>query len=263
MMTLAEAAALDVADPLAPLRERFMRPDSLIYLDGNSLGMLPQASVAASADMVERQGRAADPQLERRWIDVPTRIGGRIAPLTREAGEVIAADRPASICSSCLSLHCVAIRRVGSRVSEGNFRPTCTSRRSGRVRARGRIARGGARRSRRCAGRYRRAAAHPRPLQDRRASTWRGGPPTPIRWRVDAWDLSHSAGAVAVDLMALTPIWRSDAAINSERRARAPAYLLSRSGGRRRSAIRCRDGCHAAPFAFTDDYVAAPGVKRG
>ena len=41
MKTRADALALDAADALAPLREQFDIPPGLIYLDGNSLGVLP------------------------------------------------------------------------------------------------------------------------------------------------------------------------------------------------------------------------------
>ncbi|MCH2554798.1 MAG: hypothetical protein MK030_05910, partial [SAR116 cluster bacterium] len=41
-VTLAAAVARDTADPLAPFRERFDIPAEVIYLDGNSLGVLPK-----------------------------------------------------------------------------------------------------------------------------------------------------------------------------------------------------------------------------
>jgi kynureninase len=51
--TEAYARALDAADPLAPLRERFYLPEGAVYLDGNSLGLLStdaEAAVLASLD---------------------------------------------------------------------------------------------------------------------------------------------------------------------------------------------------------------------
>ena len=41
----AGALALDDGDPLAPFRERFVIEDDLVYLDGNSLGRLPRATL--------------------------------------------------------------------------------------------------------------------------------------------------------------------------------------------------------------------------
>jgi kynureninase len=48
MNTRDEALALDRADVLAPLRQQFDIPPGLIYLDGNSLGVLPSATLARS-----------------------------------------------------------------------------------------------------------------------------------------------------------------------------------------------------------------------
>ncbi|MCB0240770.1 MAG: kynureninase, partial [Anaerolineae bacterium] len=50
------AYELDAADPLASFRERFVIADpDLIYMDGNSLGRLPRASIDVAADLVQRQ----------------------------------------------------------------------------------------------------------------------------------------------------------------------------------------------------------------
>ena len=43
-MTRDEAQILDAQDALAPLRRQFELPDELIYLDGNSLGVLPRST---------------------------------------------------------------------------------------------------------------------------------------------------------------------------------------------------------------------------
>jgi kynureninase len=54
-MTREDCLALDASDPLAALREQFLLPAGKIYLDGNSLGVLPRATPARVAQVVEQE----------------------------------------------------------------------------------------------------------------------------------------------------------------------------------------------------------------
>ncbi|MGH6624562.1 MAG: kynureninase, partial [Burkholderiaceae bacterium] len=45
---------LDARDPLAAHRRAFALPDSVVYLDGNSLGALPRATSSRLRDVIER-----------------------------------------------------------------------------------------------------------------------------------------------------------------------------------------------------------------
>ncbi len=95
MTTLDDARRLDTADPLAGFRERFALPDSVIYLDGNSLGALPKATSGRVEAVVQSEWgedliRAWN---TRDWISAPKRLGDKIARLIGAApGEVIAGE---------------------------------------------------------------------------------------------------------------------------------------------------------------------------
>ena len=82
-MTLDEAQQRDAADPIGFARERFKLPEGIIYLDGNSLGALPAGAPAALAHTAERQW--GDDLIaswnKHEWIDWPTRIAARLAPI--------------------------------------------------------------------------------------------------------------------------------------------------------------------------------------
>src|SRR5262245_19562547 len=94
-ITRADCEARDRADPLAPFRARFVLPDSIIYLDGNSLGALPKAAAARLKEAIEAQwGRDLIKSWNlHRWIDLPQRAGAKIARLIgAKAGEVVVAD---------------------------------------------------------------------------------------------------------------------------------------------------------------------------
>lgn len=87
--------ALDRADPLRSFRERFVLPDGIIYPDGNSLGGLPRATAARVAHVVERErgDGLIRSGTEAGWIDLPRRVGAKIARLIGAGpDEVIVAD---------------------------------------------------------------------------------------------------------------------------------------------------------------------------
>lgn len=95
MTTRAYAESLDAVDPLAAYRDAFRLPDSVIYLDGNSLGLLTHAARAALRETVDVEwGRdligswnTAD------WVDLPRRVGAKIAPLIgAHADDVVCTD---------------------------------------------------------------------------------------------------------------------------------------------------------------------------
>jgi kynureninase len=88
------AAAFDKADPLARFRTRFVQDDTpRIYLDGNSLGRMPIATAAR----IEAMLRAWSSELVggwHRWIDAPVHTGDLLAEavLGARPGEVLACD---------------------------------------------------------------------------------------------------------------------------------------------------------------------------
>ena len=91
----AYAAQLDAQDPLAHFRERFVIADpDLIYLDGNSLGRLGHATVTLADDLLQRQwGTRLIRSWNEGWFEAPERVGARIARLIgAQADEVIVAD---------------------------------------------------------------------------------------------------------------------------------------------------------------------------
>ncbi|MGH8830224.1 MAG: kynureninase, partial [Polaromonas sp.] len=55
MKTLENIRALDAQDPLRALRDQFTLPNGVIYLDGNSLGVLPKTAAARVADVLTRE----------------------------------------------------------------------------------------------------------------------------------------------------------------------------------------------------------------
>jgi kynureninase len=94
-MTRDDACALDADDALAPLRAQFDIPDGLVYLDGNSLGVLPRATPARIAQVVQQEWGSGliGSWNSAGWMALPQRIGDKIAPLVGVGpGELVVAD---------------------------------------------------------------------------------------------------------------------------------------------------------------------------
>ena len=88
-------AERDRADPLAQFRERFVVDDDVIYLDGNSLGRLPRDTPRRLAHLVgDEWGRGLIRSwTDAGWMDSPRRLGDKIARLIGAcADEVLVTD---------------------------------------------------------------------------------------------------------------------------------------------------------------------------
>jgi kynureninase len=89
------AVELDAADPVARFRDEFVIPPGVVYLDGNSLGPPPRRVVERIDQLMKAEwgGDLIRSWTTRGWIDLAERIGTEIAPLIgSRPDEVIVAD---------------------------------------------------------------------------------------------------------------------------------------------------------------------------
>ncbi|HEY2203302.1 MAG TPA: kynureninase, partial [Pseudonocardia sp.] len=110
------AGELDAADPLAGFRDRFALDDpGLIYLNGNSLGALPRATLRRLEAVIRAEWGTALARSWDHWVDLPTRAGDLVGELTGAApGQVVVADNTTV---NLYKLACAALdARPGRRV---------------------------------------------------------------------------------------------------------------------------------------------------
>jgi kynureninase len=94
LSTRAQAVQLDSGDPLRRFRERFVLDDGVVYLNGNSLGAPPLATLnrlwdVAARQWAERLVRAWDEG----WLELPWSVGDRLGSLLGAApGQVVIGD---------------------------------------------------------------------------------------------------------------------------------------------------------------------------
>jgi len=269
-VTIDQAQALDAADPLAFARERFVLPEGVTYLDGNSLGALPVATADRLRDVTERQW--GDDLIaswnKHEWIDWPTRIAARLAPIVgAKPSELLIADST-SVC--LFKLLAAAVRaRPGRRTiltQQRNF-PTdlyvgqglaeMLGLTSKAVPAEGVIGAIDADTAVVTLTHvdYRGASIHD--MAAINAAAHAAGALT-------VWDLSHSAGAIALDLggsgcdLAVGCGYKY---LNGGPGAPAFLYVAERLQSDLQSPLQGWMG-HADPFAFDDDYRPAAGILK-
>ena len=269
-MTFDEVQQLDSHDPLGFARERFRVPAGVIYLDGNSLGALPKAAPAALANTTELQwGEDLIASWNKHgWIDWTTRIAARLAPIVgAKPSELLIADST-SVC--LFKLLAAAVRARPDRktilTQKRNF-PTDLYVAQGLADMLG----------------LRIKAVDPHEVEgamdgDTAAITlthvdYRSAAFYDMRLVNDAakasgalvvWDLSHSAGAIELDLHGAA----SELAIgcgykylNGGPGAPAFIYVAEHLQAELRNPLQGWMG-HAEPFAFVDEYRPAEGMSK-
>ncbi|MDP5102801.1 MAG: kynureninase [Erythrobacter sp.] len=264
------ALEFDAADPLARYRAHFTLPEGVVYLDGNSLGALPKATPAALARVVEQEwGEGLIRSWNSAgWFEAARRIGSKIAPLIGAApNEVVACD---TVSVNLFKLIAAALAmRPGRKVilsEPGNF-PTDIYMVQG-------LERQGLA-TRRLAPREEITAA----LDDDVAllmlthAHYKTGELFDMAALTEAahaagafvlWDLSHSTGALPVDLNGVGADFATGCGykyLNGGPGAPAFAYVAERHHADLEQPLTGWFG-HARPFAFSDDYEAAPGIEQ-
>ncbi|HVU29382.1 MAG TPA: kynureninase [Sphingomicrobium sp.] len=264
------AEILDAKDPIAFARERFLLPEGIIYLDGNSLGALPKSAPRLLSRTAEEQwGKDLIASWNKHdWIDWPTIIGGKLEPIVgAKKDELLVADST-SVCLFKL-LAAAARARPGRRVilsQEANFptdlyvaRAVCEMlglelRTVPAGEVLGSIDSDVAAVTLTHVD-YRSGAIHDMRALNEAAQS---------NGALMVWDLCHSAGAIEVDLQGSG----SDLAVgcgykylNGGPGSPAFIYVAERLQDELANPLKGWMG-HDEPFAFVDDYSPARGITR-
>ena len=275
MTTEQDCRALDAQDPLRELRHQFSLPDGVIYLDGNSLGVLPNTAASRVATAItEEWGQGLIRSWNTAgWFDMPQRLGDKIATLIGAApGEVVATDSTSinlfKVLSTALSIAAIDSPSRKVLVSERSNFPTDLYIAEALCKERGltlqlvEADQIGAALTTDVAVlmlthvNYRTGAMHD--LQNVTAAAHLAGV-------LCVWDLAHSAGAVPVDLNGA----QADFAVGCGYKylnggPGAPAFVWVNAKHAAKDVWQPLAGWwgHRAPFAFTPDYRPAAGINR-
>ena len=263
---------LDTEDSLQTLREHFVLPAGEIYLDGNSLGARPVKALARAREVVEQEwgNRLIRSWNEAGWWNLPVTVGDKIGQLLgAEPGEVILTDTIGVNLYKVLSaaLNLLPERRV--IVMEGSNFPTDNYIASGLIEQLG--------------GAYEIKFVE----EDQLAAAINEDVAvvclTQVHYRtgrvldmaaitaltqavgaISIWDLSHSAGALEVDLNGCNADFAVGCTykyLNGGPGSPAFVFCAARHQGKALQPLTGWWG-HAEPFAFEPDYRPAPDIRQ-
>ncbi len=270
---LSAIAALDAADPLRAFRERFVLPQGVIYLDGNSLGAASHAALAEletaarqewSQDLIRSWNNAG-------WFDMPVKLGDRIGRLVGAAESQIVVGDTTSV-NIFKALHAALALRPGRNVivaESGSF-PTDLYMAEGVVSTRPGTA-------------LKLEGVNAPAIEDLIDETVAVVLVNHVNFKSGAlrdmgaltkrihdagalavWDLCHSAGALPVELDATD----ADFAVGCTYKylnggPGAPAFIYA-AKRHHENIVQPLSGWwgHARPFAMETGFEAAPGIRR-
>ncbi|HEY0807434.1 MAG TPA: kynureninase, partial [Pseudonocardiaceae bacterium] len=269
--TRADAEALDAADPLGAVRDRFTLPDGVIYLDGNSLGAMPKSTPDRLAHAIRHEWgeRLIRSWNEADWWHASRRVAQGLAPLLGATPDELAVADSTSV--NLFKLLAAGLRMRQGRsvlVAERYAFPTDVY-----------IARSVAE----LFGAQVRLIDEPDELPAvldervavvclshvdfRTGAMWPAARTTALAHRAGAlmlWDLCHATGAVDVDLRG----WCADLAVGCGYKylnggPGAPSYMFVAAEHQPglRTPLPGWHG-HADPFAMSPEYRPATGIGQ-
>lgn len=264
------AATLDANDPLAPTRDAFTIPDGLTYLDGNSLGLMPNGVTERLAHTAQTEWaqHLIKSWTDADWFNLPMTTGNRIALLIGVGqGEVAVTDSTSVNLFKCLAAGLNARPARKTILAERQNFPTDSYIAQGLAMLTGdtnldyfdpdadlNIKRDTAVILLSHVD-YRTAAI--RDMAKINAAAHAAG-------ALVLWDLCHSVGAISVDLtgtgadMAVGCTYKY---LNGGPGAPAFAWINANLIEHANQPLTGWIG-HAAPFDFTENYTPAPGARR-
>jgi kynureninase len=271
-----KAAGFDTLDPLAWAASEFVLPESVVYLDGNSLGALPKAAREAVVRVTEVEwGQSLIRSWNAHgWFDKPTVVGEKLAPLIGAApGQVLIGDsisinvfKVIHAAMDMQSNRTVVLADATSFPSDLYVAQSAVDQRSG---CRFVVADDVDDVANRLASNEAEsiAAILINHIDFRSGRVHNMASITALaqsKGVLTIWDLSHSAGAIPVELDAANADFAIGCTykyINGGPGAPGFIYVATRHQERAQQPLTGWWG-HAAPFAFENTYTPAAGITR-